>query len=82
MVVVSAAAAVSSAGASGLDQLKAVSGAVAFPQRPRRSVARPDPSELERAEAELASAYRATLPLERARYIGGLPIIMDELADQ
>ena len=81
MVVVSAAVAMSSAGASGLDQLEAVSGAVAFTLRPRRSVACPGPSELERAEAELASAYRATLHLERVRYIGGLSIIMDELAD-
>ena len=40
-----------------------------------------DPLEWERAEAELASAYRATLQLERVRYIGGLSIIMDELAD-
>ena len=81
MVLLSAAVAMSSAGASGLDQLGAVSGAVAFTQRPRRSVARPDPAELERAEAELASAYRVTLHLERVRYIGGLSIIMDELAD-
>jgi hypothetical protein len=80
VVVVSAAVAMSSAGASGLDQLEAVCGAVAFPQRPQRSVACPDPSELERAEVELASAYRATLHLERVRHIGGLSIIMDELA--
>ena len=81
MVLLSAAVAMSSAGASGLDQLEAVSGAVAFTQRPRRSVACADPSELERAEAELASAYRVTLHLERVRYIRGLSIIMDELAD-
>ena len=55
--------------------------AVASTQQPRRSVARPDPLELERAEAELASAYRATLHLERVRHIGGLSIIMDESAD-
>ena len=81
MVLLSAAVAMSSAGASGLDQLEAVSGAVAFRQQPRRSVACADPLEWERAEAELASAYRATLHLERVRYIGGLSIIMDELAD-
>jgi hypothetical protein len=81
VVVVSAVLAMSSAGASGLDQLEAVSGAVAFPQRPRRSAACPGPSELERAEAELASAYRAILHLERVRHIGRLSIIMDELAD-
>ena len=55
--------------------------AVASTQQPRRSVAWADPSEWERAEAELASAYRATLQLERVRYIGGRSIIMDELAD-
>jgi len=81
VVLVSAAVAMSSAGASGLDQLEPVSVAVASTQQPRRSVASADPSELERAEAELASAYRATLHLERVRYIGGLSIIMDELAD-
>ena len=81
MVVVSAAVAMSSAGASGLHQLEAVSVAVASTQQPRRSVAWTDPSEWERAEAELASAYRATLQLERVRYIGGRSIIMDELAD-
>jgi hypothetical protein len=72
-----------SAGAAGLDQLEAeaVSVAVASTQRLRRSVACTDPLEWERAEAELASAYRATLQLERVRYIGGLSIIMDELAD-
>jgi hypothetical protein len=74
---------VSAAGAAGLDQLEgeAVSVAVASTQQPRRSVVRPDPLEWERAEAELASAYRATLHLERVRYIGGLSIIMGELAD-
>ena len=79
MVVV----AMSSAGASGLDHLEAeaVSVAVDSTLRPRRSVACIDPLEWERAEAELASAYRATLQLERVRYIGGLSIIMDESAD-
>jgi len=80
----SAVVAVSAAGAAGLDLLEAeaVSVAVASAQQPRRSVACADPLEWERAEAELASAYRATLHLERVRYIGGLSIIMDELADQ
>ena len=75
--------AMSSAGVAGLDQLEGevVSVAVASTQQPRRSVVRPDPLEWERAEAELASAYRATLQLGRVRYIGGLCIIMDELAD-
>jgi len=83
VVVVLAVAAMPSAGASGLDQLEAeaVSVAVASTQQLRRSVACADPLEWERAEAELASAYRATLHLERVRYIGGLSIIMDELAD-
>ncbi len=81
MVVVLAVVGTSPAGASGLDLLEAVSVAVAFRQQPRRSVACADPPELERAEAELASAYRATLQLERVRYIGGLSIIMDESAD-
>jgi hypothetical protein len=74
--------AVSAVGA-GLDPLEAeaVSVAVASTQQPRRSVACTDPLEWERAEAELASGYRATLHLERVRYIGGLSIIMDELAD-
>jgi hypothetical protein len=74
--------AVSTAGAAGLDQLEgqAVSVAVVSTQLPRRSVARGDPLEWERAEAELASAYRATLHLERVRHIGSLSI-MDELAD-
>ena len=68
---------------AGLDRLEAeaVSGAVASMQQPRRSVACKDPSEWERAEAELASAYRATLHLERVRHIGGLSIIMHKLAD-
>ena len=77
----SAVVAVSAAGAAGLDQLEAVSVEVASTQQPRRSVVRNDPSEWERAAAELASAYRATLHLERVRYIGGRSIIMDELAD-
>ena len=74
---------VSAAGAAGLDQLEgeAVSVAVASTQHPRRSVARADPSEWDHAEAELASACRATLQLERVRHIGALSIIMDELAD-
>src|SRR5207245_7482806 len=78
----SAVVAVSVAGAAGLDQLEAeaVSVAVASTQQPRRSVVRADPLEWERAEAELASAYRATLHLERVRHIGSLSI-MDELAD-
>ena len=80
-VVVSAAAAMSSAGAFELHQLEAVSVAVASTQQPRRWVVRPDPLEWERAEAELASAYRAILHLERVRHIGGLSI-MDELADR
>ena len=73
---------VSAAGASGLDQLKAeaVSVAVASTQQPRRSVACTDPLEWERAEGELASACRATLQLGRVRYIGGLSIMMDDLA--
>jgi len=73
----------SSAGASGLDRLavEPVSVAVASTLRPRRSVACIVPLEWERAEAELASAYRATLQLEPVRYIGALSIIMDELAN-
>ena len=73
----------SSVGASGLDRLavEPVSVAVASTQQPRHSVVCIDPLEWERAEAELASAYRATLQLERIRYIGGLSIIMDESAD-
>ena len=68
---------------AGRDQLAAaaVSVAVASPLRPRRSVACIDPLEWERAEAELASAHRATLQLERVRYIGVPSIIMDESAD-
>ena len=83
MVVVLTVAAMPSAGASGLDQLEAeaVSVAVASTQQPRRSVACTDPLEWERAEAELASVCRATLQLERVHCIGGLSIIMDELAD-
>ncbi len=81
VVVVSAAVATSSAGAAELRQLEAVSVAVASTLRPQRSVAL-DSLVWERAEAELASAYRATLRLERVRYIGGLSIIMDESADQ
>jgi hypothetical protein len=79
----SAVVAVSAAVVAGLDQLEAeaVSVAVASTQQLRRSVACTDPLEWERAEAELASACRATLQLERVRYIGGLSIIMDELAD-
>jgi hypothetical protein len=66
---------------AGLDPLEAeaASVAVASTQQPRRSVVRPDPLEREHAEAELASAYRATLHLEPVRYIGALPTIMDEL---
>jgi hypothetical protein len=78
----SAVVAVSAAVAAGLDPLEAaVSVAVASTQQPQCSVVRTDPLEWERAEAELASACRATLHLERVRYIGDLSIIMDELAD-
>jgi len=58
--------------AAGLDQLAAaaVSVAVAFTLRLRRSVARPDPSEWDHVEAELASA---------CRIISGLSTLMDEL---
>ena len=58
--------------AAGLDQLEAevVSVAVASAQRPRRSVARADPSEWDHVEAELASAC----PI-----ISGLSTLMDEL---
>jgi len=79
----SAVVAVSAAVVAGLDQLgaEAVSVAVASTQQPRRLVVRTDPLEWERAEAELASAYRAILHLERVRHIGGLSIIMGELAD-
>ena len=62
-------------------EVAAVSVAVASTLRPRRSVACIVPLEWERAEAELASECRATLQLERVRYIGSLSIIMDELAD-
>ena len=67
---------------AGRDQLEpaAVSVAVASTQQPRRSVVRADPLEWQRVEAELASAYRATLHWERVRHIGSLSI-MDELAD-
>ena len=73
--------AVSAAVVAGLDQLEAVSVAVASTQQPRRSVVRADPLEGQRGEAELALACRATLHWERVRHIGSLPIIMDELAD-
>jgi hypothetical protein len=63
-------------------EAEAVSVAVASTQQPRRSVVRADRLEWERAEAELVSAYRATLHFERVRHIGSLSIIMDELADQ
>ena len=68
---------------AGRDQSEAaaVSVAVDSTLRPRRSVVRAHPLEWEHAEAELASAYRATLQLERVRYIGGLSIMMDESAD-
>jgi hypothetical protein len=83
VVVVLAVVAMSAAGAAARGQLEAeaVSVAVASTQQPRRLVACTDPWEWERAEAELASACRATLQLERVRYIGGLSMIMDELAD-
>jgi hypothetical protein len=69
---VSVVVAMSSAGAAGLDLLEAevVSVAVASAQRPRRSVARADPSEWDHVEAELASA---------CRIISGLSTLMDEL---
>ena len=75
--------AMSAAGAAGLDQLEAeaVSEEVASTQQLQRSAACTDPLEWERAEAELASACRATLHLERVRHIGGPSIIMDESAD-
>ena len=81
MVVVSAVA-MSAAGAAARGQLEAeaVSVAVASTQQPRRWVVRPDPLEWERAEAELALAYRATLHWQRVRHIGSLSI-MGELAD-
>jgi hypothetical protein len=78
----SAVVAMSAAGAAARGQLEAeaVSVAVASTQQARRSVVRADPLECQRAEAELASAYRATLHWERVRHIGSLSI-MDELAD-
>ena len=78
----SAVVAVSAAEAAGLEQLEAEAVYVegASTQQPRSSVACIVPLEWERAEAELASAYRATLHLERVRRIGSLSI-MDELAD-
>jgi len=68
---------------AGQDQLEAaaVSVAVASTLRLRRSVACIDPLAWQRAEAESASAYRATLQFERVRYIDGLSILMDELAN-
>jgi hypothetical protein len=79
----SAVVAVSAVVVAGRDQLEAaaVSVAVASTQQPQCSVMPADPLEWERAEAELVSACRATLHLERVRYIAGLSIIMDELAD-
>ena len=81
-VVVVSAVAMSAAGAAVRGQLEAeaVSVAVASTQQPRRSVVRADPLEWQRAEAELALAYRATLHWQRVRHIGSLSI-MDELAD-
>ena len=84
MVVVLAVVAMSAAGAAARGQLEAEAVSVAVvvsAQQPRRSVVRADPLEWQRAEAELASAYRATLHWERVHYIGGLSIILDELAD-
>jgi hypothetical protein len=63
--------AMSSVEASELDQLEAVSVAVASTQQPRRSVVRADPSEWDHVEAELASA---------CRIISGLSTLMDKLA--
>jgi hypothetical protein len=80
VVVVLAVAVMSSVGASELDQLEAVSVAAASTQ-PRCSVACADPLQWERAEAELASAYRATLRLDRVRYIGGPSIIIKQSPD-
>ncbi len=70
MVVVLAVVAVSAAGAAELDlsEAAAVSGAVASTQQVRCLVARADLLEWERVEAELASAYRVTLHLERVRH--------------
>jgi len=83
VVVVLAVVAVSAAGAAELDlsETAAVSGAVASTQQARCLVARADLLEWERVEAELASAYRVTLHLERVRHIGSLPTTMDEVAD-
>ena len=83
VVVVLAVVAMSAAGAAARGQLEAeaVSVAVASTQQPRRSVARADPLEGQRPEAELPLACRATLHWERVRHIGSLSIIMDELAD-
>ena len=82
VVVVLAVVDTAAAGAAARGQLEAeaVSVAVASTPQPRRSVVRADPLECQRAEAELASAYRATLHWERVRHIGSLSI-MDELAD-
>jgi len=79
----SAVVVVSAAVVAGLDPLEAeaVSVAVASTQQPRRSVARADPLEGQRPEAELPLACRATLHWERVRHIGSLSIIMDEWAD-
>ena len=81
LAVVAMPAAGAAAGAAARGQLEAVSVVVVSTQQPRRSVVRADPLECQRAEAELASAYRATLHWERVRHIGSLSI-MDELADQ
>jgi hypothetical protein len=91
VVEVSAVEATSAAAAAGLDQLEAVVvfAALAFvvalsvvpTWEPRCSVARAEPLEWERAEAELVSAYRATLHLGRVRHISSLSI-PDELADR
>ena len=70
VVVVSAVVAMSAAEAAGLDQLEAVSVAVASTQYRGRSVASADPLKWERAEAELASA---------CRIISGPSTLMDEL---
>jgi hypothetical protein len=71
LAVVAMSAAEAEAAARGQLEAEAVSVAVASAQQPRRSVARADPSEWDRAEAELASACRV---------IGGLSTLMDELA--
>ena len=82
VVVVLAVVAMLVAGVDGLDQLEAeaVSVAVASTQQPRCSVMRADPLEWQHAEAELASAYRATLHLERVHHLDSLSI-MDDLAN-